>query len=76
MALTLHDSGSIAPLVRSFSRQGFGRPDYSVGGTGVMPVAVIFAASSLALVIGSLLSRPPDSKAVERFFLHKRVTGP
>ncbi len=32
---------------------------YTVGGTGLMPVAVIFPAAALALVAGSLLSAPP-----------------
>ena len=50
-----------------FFVRGFGQPDYSVGGTGVMPVAVIFAGSVAALVVGSLLSKPPDSERVARF---------
>jgi SSS family solute:Na+ symporter len=48
--------------------QGFGRPGYSVGGTGVMPVAVIVAASTLAMIAGSLLSSPPDGARLRRFF--------
>ncbi len=50
-----------------FFVRGFGQPDYSVGGTGVMPVAVIFAGSVAALVIGSLLSKPPGTERVARF---------
>ncbi|MEM9408193.1 MAG: sodium:solute symporter family protein [Acidobacteriota bacterium] len=45
-----------------------GRPDYSVGGTGVMPVVVLFAASSLAVVLGSLMTRAPETDRLERFF--------
>ncbi|MEM1249893.1 MAG: sodium:solute symporter family protein, partial [Acidobacteriota bacterium] len=45
-----------------------GRPDYSVGGTGVMPVVVLFAASSLAVVLGSLMTRAPEADRLERFF--------
>lgn len=48
--------------------QGFGRPEYSVGGTGVMPVAVIVAAATVALIAGSLLSSPPDEERLRRFF--------
>jgi hypothetical protein len=33
-----------------------------------MPVAVILAVSAAAMVIGSLLTRPPDRAVVERFF--------
>lgn len=35
---------------------------------GLMPVAVIFAASSLAMVGVSLVTRPPDDDVLERFF--------
>ncbi len=39
---------------------------YSVGGTGLMPVAVIVPASAVALVAVSRVTKPPDD--VERFF--------
>ena len=45
-----------------------GRPDYSVLGSGLMPVVVLFGASALALVLGSLLSSPPSAERTERFF--------
>jgi SSS family solute:Na+ symporter len=51
-----------------FFVQGWGKPDASVGGTGLDPVVVVFGASALAMVVGSLLSRPPDERRVERFF--------
>jgi SSS family solute:Na+ symporter len=35
---------------------------------GMMPVAFIFAASALGMVLGSLLSKPMDPAHVERFF--------
>ena len=50
-----------------FFVRGIGNPDYSVGGTGVMPVAVVFAGSTLAMVVVSLLSRPPAPERVARF---------
>ncbi len=50
-----------------FFLRGFGNADYSVAGTGVMPVAVVFAASVAAIVVGSLLSRPPSPERVARF---------
>ncbi|MEM9291180.1 MAG: sodium:solute symporter family protein [Acidobacteriota bacterium] len=43
-------------------------PGYSVGGTGVMPVAVIFAAAVVALVVVSLMTRPPSEDRLGRFF--------
>lgn len=51
-----------------FFVQGWGRPDYSVGGTGIMPVAVIFLASCAAVLVGSLLSSPPPPERIGRFF--------
>jgi SSS family solute:Na+ symporter len=43
-------------------------PAYTVGGTGVMPVAVMFLASIAAVVVGSLVSRPPSEATLARFF--------
>ncbi|HVS15821.1 MAG TPA: sodium:solute symporter family protein [Thermoanaerobaculia bacterium] len=62
---------SLATVVASwtwFFVNAWGRPDYSVGGTGLDPVVVIFAGSVLAMVVGSLASRPPDPEQVARFF--------
>jgi SSS family solute:Na+ symporter len=50
-----------------FFVRGWGNPDYSVLGTGLMPVAVILALSILALVAGSLFTRPPSTERVARF---------
>jgi SSS family solute:Na+ symporter len=41
---------------------------YTVGGSGVMPVAVMLAASTVALVVGSLLTAPPPREQVDPFF--------
>lgn len=43
-------------------------PDYTVGDTGIMPVAIILIASTLAMLVGSLLSPPPPANHIERFF--------
>ena len=37
-------------------------------GDGIMPVAVLVAASSLAVVIGSLATPPPPQERIEMFF--------
>ena len=42
-------------------------PGYTVGGTGVMPVAVLFAAAAVAMVVVSLLTQPPSKATLERF---------
>jgi len=59
---------TVAILWTYFFSQGFGRPDYTVGGTGIMPVAVVVGASAMAMVVGSLLSSPPDEATLQRFF--------
>lgn len=58
---------TVAVLWTYYFIQGWGQPDYTVGGTGVMPVAVIVLASAAAMLIGSLLSSPPDEATVRKF---------
>ena len=43
-------------------------PDYTLGGTGILPVALVLAVSIAALVVGSLLTRPPDGATLALFF--------
>jgi len=43
-------------------------PGYTVGGTGIMPVAVMFVLSSVVLVAVSLVTPPPSPQTIERFF--------
>jgi len=50
-----------------FFFQGWGIPDYSLAG-GLMPIVVIFGASCFALVVGSLLTTPPDEEVIRQFF--------
>ncbi len=59
---------SVMVLWIYFFIQGWETPGYTVGGTGIMPVAVIFAVSTVAMIIGSLISKPPDSDVVQKFF--------
>jgi SSS family solute:Na+ symporter len=54
----------IVLLVRSQGVEG----EYTIAGSGVMPVVPIVFASTAAIVIGSLLGPPADSDAAERFF--------
>jgi SSS family solute:Na+ symporter len=51
-----------------FFSVGWNVPNYTVGGTGVMPVGVVLLASSVAVVMGSLLSRPPSDETLAQFF--------
>lgn len=59
---------TVAALWIYFFTDGWQVPGYSVGGSGVMPVAVIFAASATILVVVSLFTRPPEPAVVARFF--------
>jgi SSS family solute:Na+ symporter len=43
-------------------------PDYTLGGTGILPVALVLGVSIAALVIVSLLTRPPDAATLGLFF--------
>jgi SSS family solute:Na+ symporter len=43
-------------------------PDYTLGGTGILPVALVLAVSIAALVVVSLLTRPPDAATLAIFF--------
>jgi SSS family solute:Na+ symporter len=40
---------------------------------GVMPVVVIWPVAALLMVLGSLVTRPPSSKTLERFFPSRRI---
>ena len=51
-----------------FFVKGWQSPGYTIGGTGVMPVAVILVVSTGAMIIGSLLTKAPDHSIIQKFF--------
>ena len=51
-----------------FFLQGWENPAYTVGGNGVMPVAVILGVSATAMIVGSLLTTAPDQASLQKFF--------
>lgn len=57
-----------------YFQRGWQSPDYTVLDSGLMPVAVILAASSLAMVLGSLTGPAPEPDHVRRFFDDVRET--
>ena len=59
---------SVVLLWTWFFSLGWETPGYTVGGSGVMPVAVILAVSAAAMVAGSLLTKPPAPEVLRRFF--------
>ena len=60
--------GTVAALWLGFFWSVGDEPGWSVAGTGLLPVVVITAASTLALVGVSLLTPPPSAAALARFF--------
>ncbi len=59
---------SVVLLWTYFFIQGWQTPGYTVGGTGVMPVAVILAVSSAAMIIVSMATQPPEESIVRKYF--------
>jgi hypothetical protein len=42
--------------------------EYTVGETGLLPVAFLFSGAVLSLVLVSLLTSPPPDRVLDRFF--------
>ena len=62
---------SVAVLWLILFIQGWTSPGYTIGGTGIMPVALIITVGAIAMVIGSLISKPPDESVIAKFFPDK-----
>ena len=58
---------SVTSLWFYFLVQAGGVPQYTIGGSGVMPIAVMLLVSIVAMVLFSLLTKAPDPAVVERF---------
>ena len=43
-------------------------PGYTLGGSGVMPVAVMLVVSAVVLVAVSLVTKPPAPATLDKFF--------
>jgi SSS family solute:Na+ symporter len=59
---------SVAALWGWFFVKGTSAPGYTVGGTGIIPAAVIVVVAALVLVAVSLATRPPARQVLDRFF--------
>ena len=59
---------TVAVLWIYFVSHGWKDADYTIAGTGIMPVAVILLASTVAMIVGSLLTRPPGAETLAKFF--------
>ncbi|MFQ5650304.1 MAG: sodium:solute symporter [bacterium] len=52
----------------TFFVHGWTIPDYTIGDTGVMPVALMVGVSAVVLVVVSVLTSPPDATTIAKFF--------
>jgi solute:Na+ symporter, SSS family len=74
-------AGGIASIVAAmatwawFLARGWSDVKYTVGGTGLMPVVVVLASSTLAMIVGSLASQAPSGERVESFIPAARRLG-
>ena len=60
---------TVGGLWALFFLRGLETPgEYTVAGSGIMPVVFLFAGATLSVVALSLVTRPPDKDVVERFF--------
>jgi SSS family solute:Na+ symporter len=59
---------SVIVLWTYFVILGWNERDYTIADSGVMPVAVILLVSTAAMIIGSLLTRPPERETLDKFF--------
>lgn len=59
-----------------FFLQNWQTPGYSVGGTGIMPAAILLIAATVVLIVVSLLTKPPSSQTINKFFSESdKLTG-
>jgi solute:Na+ symporter, SSS family len=59
---------SVAVLWLYFVAIGWKSADYTIADSGVMPVAPMVLVSAAAMIVGSLLTRPPEEATLEMFF--------
>jgi SSS family solute:Na+ symporter len=60
---------SVVVLWIYFVTIGWKSPDYTIADSGVMPVALMLLVSTAAMIVGSLLTRPPEEATLSKFFL-------
>ena len=59
---------SVVVLWFYFFLQNWQTPGYSIGGTGIMPVAILLVVSSCTLIVVSLFTKPPSPQTLGKFF--------
>lgn len=66
---------SVILLWLYFFLRNWQTPGYTVGSSGMMPVAILIAVSSVTLIVVSLFTKPPTSQTLEKFFTDSDVAG-
>ncbi len=59
---------SVIVLWLYFITIGWKSADYTIADSGMMPVALMLLVSTAAMIVGSLLTRPPEEATLETFF--------
>jgi SSS family solute:Na+ symporter len=59
---------SVVVLWLYFVTLGWKSADYTIADSGVMPVALMVLVSAAAMIVSSLLTRPPEEATLEKFF--------
>ena len=59
---------SVVVLWTWFVVHGWKDADYTIADSGALPVAVILLVSAAAMIVGSLLTRPPEQATLGKFF--------
>jgi len=61
-------TASVIVLWLYFISRGWKSADYTIADSGAMPVAVILLVSTAAMIVGSLLTQPPEQATLDKFF--------
>ena len=64
---------SVILLWLYFFLRNWQTPGYTIGGSGIMPVAILIAGSSVTLIVVSLFTKPPTAQTLEKFFTDSDV---
>lgn len=59
---------SVIVLWLYFFLRNWQTPGYTVGGTGIMPVAILIIVSSCMLILVSIFTKPPSTQTLGKFF--------
>lgn len=67
---------SVIVLWLYFVYVGWNSADYTIADSGIMPVGLMLVVSTLAMIVGSLLTRPQEQAVLEKLFPAARSLAP